>query len=209
MISIYHITHIHNLPGIIKAGGLWCDEEVYSGRVAAIGIAHEHIKERRRRRNVDIAPGGNLSNYVPFYFAPRPPMLYAIHKGYVEGYQGGQDHILHLVTQIELIVQRGLRFVFSDGHAEMAISKFYNDLDRLDVIDWKVMKSNWWNDTLEYPDRKRRRQAEYLVKTFLPWDLITKIGVRLVKTQAQVKAIIEQNSEDHYPIIEQERGWYY
>ncbi len=208
MTSIYHITHINNLPGIIESGGLWCDAQVYSGKVAATGIAHEHIKERRRCRNVDMAPGGNLCDYVPFYFGPRSPMLYSIHNGYVEGYQGGQDSILHLEARIEHVIHRGLPFVFSDGHAEMAISRFFNDPDDLNVIDWELMNSIWWNDTLEYPDRKRRRQAEFLVYSFFPWDLITKIGVRLIKIQSQVKDIIEQRSEYH-PIVEQEQSWYY
>lgn len=209
MTNVYHITHINNLATIIESGGLWCDAEVHNGRVPATGIAHQHIKERRRRRNVDICPGGNLSNYVPFYFAPRSPMLYSIYGGNVHTYHGGQDCIIHLVAQVEDVVYRGLPFVFSDGHAEMTISRFYNDLGHLNVIDWELMESNWWNDTQEYPDRKRRRQAEFLVHTFFPWNLITKIGVRLVKTQAQVQAIIEQKNENHHPIVVQEQGWYY
>jgi ssDNA thymidine ADP-ribosyltransferase, DarT len=46
-----------------------------------------------------------------------------------------------------------------------------------DAIDWDVMKSRYWNDTNEDNDRKRRRQAEFLVRHFSPWQLITEIGV--------------------------------
>lgn len=175
MTHIYHITHINNLPSIIEAGGLWCDAKVNSGEVSAMGIAHEHIKEHRRSRNVDLAPGGNLCDYVPFYFAPRSPMLYAIHKGYVEGYHGGQDDILHLEAQIEQIIQCGLPYVFSDGHAVIRISKFFNDLKYLKEIDWGLMKSTYWNDTQEDFDRKRKRQAEFLVHNFFPWNLSQKL----------------------------------
>ncbi len=209
MVNIYHITHITNLPSIIEAGGLWCDAKVNSGEVSAMGIAHKHIKERRRRRDVDLAPGGNLCDYVPFYFAPRSPMLYSIHQGYVEGYHGGQDDILHLEAQIEQIIQRELPFVFSDGHAEMSLSKFFNDPKDLREIDWGLMKSTYWNDTQDESDRKRKRQAEFLIHTFFPWELVTKIGVRLLKTQTQVQDIIEQKSKDHRPIIEIKREWYY
>jgi hypothetical protein len=209
MIDIYHVTHIDNLPSIIKIGGLLCDSKVHSGQVAAKGIAHEHIKERRRSRNVDINPGGNLCDYVPFYFGPRSPMLYSIHNGYVDGYSEGQDNIIHLVASIEDVVFHGLSFVFSDGHAEMSISRFYNNIDNLNEIDWELMDSTWWNDTQEYPDRKRKRQAEFLVRNFFPWKLIKKIGVRLTKTQSQIQVIIEQSSENHHPIVEQELAWYY
>ena len=209
MCKIYHITHISNLQSIIETGGLWCDSHVTSNGVTVKGIAHEHIKERRRRRTVDVNPGGNLCDYVPFYFCPRSPMLYSIHKGNVECYRGGQDNILHLEAQIDQVVQRGLSFVFTDGHAEMTISRFYTDLCDLDVIDWDLMQSTWWNDTLEFPDRKRRRQAEFLVQYFFPWELISKIGVRLVRIQTQVQSIIEQTTKFPHPIVEQELDWYY
>lgn len=209
MPEIYHITHIDNLPSIIDAGGLWCDAEVADGRVEATGIAHQHIKNRRTNRIVPIPPGGALCDYVPFYFAPRSPMLYSIHHGFVAGYHGGQDNILHLVAQVDDIVQMGLPFVFSDGHAEIAISRIYNDLAYLDEIDWDLMNATWWNDTQEYPDRKRKRQAEFLVHRFFPWQLITKIGVRLVRIQTEVQAIIKQRNQDHYPTVDQELGWYY
>lgn len=39
------------------------------------------------------------------------------------------------------------------------------------------MGERYWNDTPEDGDRKRRRQAEFLVYTSLPWRLIEEIGV--------------------------------
>jgi hypothetical protein len=95
-------------------------------------------------------------------------MLYAIHKGYVEGYHDGQDDILHLEAQIEQIILQKLPYVFSDGHAVISLSKFFNDPKDLRMIDWQLMKSTYWNDTQEDSDRKRKRQAEFLIHTFFP-----------------------------------------
>lgn len=77
MTDIYHITHISNLPSIIQHGGLYCDNLIPQRNLHPQGIAHQHIKERRARRIVNVAAGGTLADYVPFYFAPRSPMLYA------------------------------------------------------------------------------------------------------------------------------------
>jgi hypothetical protein len=59
----------------------------------------------------------------------------------------------------------------------MEFTDFFDDLDYLDNIDWDVMESRYWYDTNEDNDRKRRRQAEFLVRNFFPWELITEIGV--------------------------------
>jgi len=37
---IYHITHIRNLPSIVAAGGLFCDNDRAAHDVRCIGIAH-------------------------------------------------------------------------------------------------------------------------------------------------------------------------
>jgi hypothetical protein len=39
------------------------------------------------------------------------------------------------------------------------------------------MQAQYWNDTDNDPDRKRRRQAEFLVHEFFPWALVSYIGV--------------------------------
>lgn len=173
MTAIYHITHIRNLPGILREGGLWCDSESEQRGLAEVSIAHRHIKERRAQKPVPCAACGTLADYVPFYLAPRSPMLYAIHKGNVQTYTEGQKPILHLVSSAEVVQEAGLAFTFTDGHAEMDISTFFTDLNDLEKIDWDIMQSRYWYDTLKDGDRKRRRQAEFLVHSFFPWHLTT------------------------------------
>jgi hypothetical protein len=152
--------------------------------------------------------GGSLADYVPFYFAPRSPMLLAIESGVVDGYAGGQKPVLHLVTSAEAAETSGIPFTFTDGHAEMRVSDFYDDLSLLpSVIDWGVMASKYWNDTPEYPDRKRKRQAEFLIHDFAPWNLITGIGV----LDEAMKSSVEQAlaTVSHKPQVVVRRGWYY
>jgi hypothetical protein len=207
MTDIYHITHLSNLPNILRDGGLWCDRIVSQQNLAHISIAHQHIKERRARRPVPRAPGGVLADYVPFYFAPRSPMLYTIHNGYVVGYKEGQRPIVHLVSSVEAVRDAHLPFTFTDGHAEMDISRFFSDLQDLNEIDWEIMASRIWRDTLEDGDRKRRRQAEFLVKDFFLISLVQNIGVYNSTIARNVADLLKPTL--YKPSLQVEPAWYY
>jgi hypothetical protein len=204
---IYHITHIENLPTILAQERLWCDRESAQRGLTKIGIAHAHIKERRAKRVVPTGPGGTLADYVPFYFAPRSPMLFAIHRNQVVGYQGGQSDIVHLVSTAESVQTSGRAFVFSDGHADMAISTFFSDLADLKQVDWKMMKETYWNDKPSDGDRKRRRQAEFLTHGFFPWNLVSELGVMNQAMAGKVNSLLAGAA--HVPIVSVRRNWYY
>src|SRR3954447_22800038 len=146
---LYHVTHVDNLASILSEGGLWCDNERSKRGVVSVRIGYSHIKARRAGRRVPCAPGGAVGDYVPFFFCPRPPMLYSIHQGLVDGYSGGQELVVHLVTEVGSVVRSGLSFVFTDGHAEQRISAFYSDTQRLDEVDWQVVKSRSWGNTAD------------------------------------------------------------
>lgn len=134
-------------------------------------------------------------------------MLYSIHGGYVDQYREGQGPVVHLTSSAESIAAAGRAFTFTEGHAELAYSTFYEDLADLDKVDWQVMKSKWWNDTVKDMDRKRRRQAEFLVHDFLPWELVTKIGVINDGVAEQVNGILQ--AAEHRPTVVVKGSWYY
>jgi hypothetical protein len=135
-------------------------------------------------------------------------MLYAIRGGFVEGYSDGQDPILHLEASVEAVVRTGLAFAFTDGHAELAVTDYFDDLTKLsEKVDWDVMRSEYWNDTADQPDRKRKRQAEFLVHHFAPWTLVHRIGVKTVAVKQEVEAILAASA--HRPEVEVRGDWYY
>jgi hypothetical protein len=117
MTFIYHITHIDNIPRIQAEGGLVCDADAQQRNLCKQSIAHAEIKERRNQRQVvklffaNVAAGGVLSDYVPFYFANRSPMLYAIHTGHVAQYAGKQNDVVYLVSSVDAVAARGCRGV--------------------------------------------------------------------------------------------------
>lgn len=179
------------MKSILESKCLLCDNEIQAKNIETQGIAYKAIKERRSRRPVPTCKQGHLSDYVPFYFAPRSPMLYAIHCGTVENYQEGQGSIIHLVSTIESINERGLPFTFTNGHAEMSPTEFYENLDDLDKIDWDLMKSKFWFDKGEDINRKWRRQAEFLVYNNFPIELVLGIGVISEQVKSEVEDILK------------------
>lgn len=206
-IKIYHITHFKNLSSIIDTNGLKSWRLLKQQEMNYQNIAHETIQSQRHSLEVPCGPKGTLHDYIPFYFAPRSPMLYSIDKGNVDEYDGGQEQIIHLCTTIERIDQAKHSFVFTDGHAIMYDSQFYDNLVDLDKIDWDIMREKYWADTPEDPDRKRRRQAELLVHQFFSWELIAYIGVMTAEIQKYVVQIVQ--ATPHQPNIEVRQDWYY
>jgi hypothetical protein len=204
---IYHITQVDNLSRIAAAGGLAAKNLLLATGQEHSIIAYDHIQERRARKQVRCGPRGTLHDYVPFYFASRSPMLYAIRGGLVLNCPADQTAIVHLASTVQAVSGAGLRCVFTEGHATVAFSQYFDDLARLDQVDWEVMRSQYWNDTNEYPDRKRRRQAEFLVYRFVPWELIQEVGVCTPAVRARVEEVVKPLV--HRPPVSVRRDWYY
>jgi len=204
---IYHITQKDNLEGIVSRGELISQSVMEKDSVGYYNIAHATIQDRRAQTPVPCGPGGNLHDYVPFYFAPRSPMLYAINLGNVDGCAAAQADIVHLVSSTESVAASGLGFVFTDGHGIMALSEFYDNFDDLGEIDWNVMQARYWADTNDDPDRKRRRQAEFLVYKSFPLDMVEMIAVMNERTKDQVEDVFLMANRK--PPIKVKADWYY
>ena len=207
-IDIYHISHIDNLASIIQENGLWSDSKRIERGLRYNKIGYQHIKDRRLRRPVAVAAGGFLGDYVPFYFAPRSPMLYTINKGSVPDYDEGQQPIVHLVSNVNIILSTSAQFAFTDRHADLAWTAYSDDINQIDnMVDFNIMQNRMWNNTSSNPDRMERRQAEFLVHHFFPWNNITMIAVVNKKIAENVQVILQ--TADYQPSIALKPNWYY
>lgn len=205
--TIRHMTHIHNLLLILQQDGIWCDRQAGERGLTQQDIGHVKLKTSRSRKPVKVGPGGFLCDYVPFYFAYRTPMLSAIHNRTVAGYSGGQEEVIYLVTKTDDIQQAGLPFVFTNGHAAVEISRQFTELDDLTEIDWEMIREKYWTDTDDDNDRKRRKQAEFLVHEFLPWPLIRGIAVQTQPMADQVSVLLQ--GQAHPPPVRVMPAWYF
>jgi hypothetical protein len=64
-----------------------------------------------------------------------------------------------------------------------------------------------WRDNLQDGDRKRRRQAEFLVHQFFPFDLIESIGVINRDMATQVTGLLLELKQK--PNVKVIPAWYY
>ena len=203
MHPIYRIIHIENLPKLLEWGCDWSPNQATSQGLQKKSIHHKDIMDKRQHAAVRVPPGGVVADYVPFYFGPKSPMLYAIKQGKVEGHQG-QREILYLLSHAEEVEAAKLPFAFTDGHAIISYVNHYNQLADLSKLDWNVIQAQYWNNLL---DGRCRRQAEFLIKDRFPLDLLREIGVMDGAVRQKVSKLVEQTA--FRPLIQMHREWYF
>ena len=206
--KIYHITHVDNLSAIIAAGGLRSEAEVNKDGGPAETIGMSHIKQRRLKeiRLEECYPDTFVGDYVPFYFCPRSVMLYMIYKGNAElAYKGGQQSIVHLEADLHKVVgwaeRHRRKWAFSLSNAGAYGVEFRNELGKLNEIDWPSVAATSWASVRYF------KQAEFLLHTAFPWELVDRIGVFDNATAQKVGRATAK--ADHHPQIEITRQWYY
>lgn len=215
--AVFHITHVENLELMLKSGCLVAKNTLPPE--AHCSIASEEVQDRRARIQVPVPPGGSLHDYVPFYFAPRSPMLYCNHRGSIANAKP-QGEIIYLVTTAQKIAASGRPFVFYDRHAVVGYAQAYNRLEDLKEIDWRVFfeppldgdYARYWQDRtdLQHPhwmSRKEVRQAEFLVHQSLPLSCIRLIGTYNQRTKAAVEDLLKLHGSTC--TVETRSDWYF
>ncbi len=105
---------------------------------------------------VHVSPHGYVGDYVPFYFAPRSPMMYKIWRGSVPTYTQGQETLIYFWTSLSKVDQANLPWVGSDGNCAASLTAHTNDWIELEqLVDWGLMRERYWFNTQEDGDRMR------------------------------------------------------
>ena len=192
---ILHFTDVANVPKIIAAGGIHPDNVMSLNSAGFTECASVEIKGARRTKPVPVAPYGYVGDYVPFYYAPRSPMMSAISHGRVPGYTSSRN-LVYLVSSIVRVDAAGLAWACCDGNARTGITRFFNTWVDLEAkIDWPLMKDQYWSDTPQDGDRKRRRMAEFLVHEFFPFSLVFAVVTHSQEVLDMIKTALPQGVE--------------
>lgn len=163
---IWRIVHRDNLPWIFR-NGLFCrNSPNFDPNFVSIGNAD--LIDRRATRIVPIAPGGTLSDYIPFYFTPFSPMMYNIYTGRSGVVKRSKEEICILVTSLHKASKLGVPFVFTDRHAYTQLAQYSSNLADLQNIDWDLLKARNFARNPEDPEQIERYQAEALLYQHLP-----------------------------------------
>ena len=160
-IYLYRMTHIENIPHILKYGITHSTSANANHNFVSIG--DENLISTRNKFLLN--NGKRLGEYIPFYFGARTPMLYVMQKGFNLVPPTPAENIVYCVSSVQKIIDLKLDFVFTDGHAVDRFSSQFtaSDIYRLDnIIDREAIKAKYWHDEKDL-DRKRRKEAEFLV----------------------------------------------
>ncbi|HMQ49692.1 MAG TPA: DUF4433 domain-containing protein [Saprospiraceae bacterium] len=157
-IWLYRITHIDNLPHILRHGLVIASSPNADPNFRAIG--DQSLIGVRKDLDAPNPPGGTFSQYIPFYLGHRSPMLYQITTGYEGVEKIPQSDIVYIVADHECIVQKGLTWFFTDGHARHGMTQFYTDERGFNDLDWDAIYATQWRNTEDDSDRQRKKQAE-------------------------------------------------
>jgi hypothetical protein len=206
VIQIYHIVHVDRLPSILQHNGLFSDAQIIKMPSSGTTIGLGNIKQRRLTLPLSSYPNLYVGSCVPFYFCPRSIMLFLIHKHNKElPYQGGQGQIIHLVADFYETVNwantNNLRWAFTSSNAGSCYFTDYNDLQRLNEIDWDAVNATSW------AANKYGKQAEFLLEQYFPWFLVKEIGVYSNNVEHQVALALTNSS--YKPITKVIPEWYY
>lgn len=201
---LFHITAIDNLASMLAAGHLNCKNNCQQHQIGYSNIAHQSIQDRRATRPVPTPPNGVIHDYVPFYFAPRSPMLYTINAGNVVDCSYTQADILHFETTVNDVLALNHPIVFTDRNATMGYATFDNNPANLaQIVPWHIITATpqldgfcqYWNNVADHPhwsERMEQRMAEFLVHQSVPLTVFNRIGVYNQAALNRVQTILQR-----------------
>jgi hypothetical protein len=206
---ILRFTHIDNLATLIQRGGLHSPNTMPKDNLPYRSTHSTTVQSARANVAIPCGQGGNVHDYVPFYFGYLSPMMLNLKTGRVSGYTEGQDPLIYCVTDAQTVAGANLPYVFSDGHGLARFTNWFDDLNQLDNVDWNMVYQQYWRDNPDDPDRQRRKQAEFLIHDVCPWSVIKEIAVINEQMKRQVEEILASVPVSAQKQVAIRRQWYY
>lgn len=189
-IWVFRIIPIQNLEYILR-DGLHCKNAGKKDE-GFVTIGSKEIITQRDTRIVKCYPETVVNDYVPFYFSVRTPMLYNIVTGHGVPASPQKD-IVYICCKLSELATDDFQWCFTDGNAAKRISKFSNNINHLEHLDWRSIRTTDFRDENADgdEDRVRKKHAEFLVKDHVPVDYINGIAVLNQTIKEQVETILE------------------
>jgi len=195
-VLLYRMTHIKNIPHILKHGITHISSLAKNKNYVAIGDG----SLINARKDFSMPNDKTLGEYIPFYFGPRMPMLYVMQGGFHGVAPVTPGDVVYCISSVKAIQAANLEYVFTNGHAVNRLTDFYfpKDIENIfSIIDTKAINSKYWKDEYDL-DLKRRKEAEFLVKGDIPISAIQSFAVH---NQASATQLKEMTGYQGQPLI--------
>lgn len=182
----FRLTHLDNIQHIMTNGLVRDSSPLRNANYVPIGD-RQVIRIRKERE----FSGHHLSDYLPFYFGPRSPMLYVIQHGFNGVSKVEPEKIVYCVVRIDDIIKSDVDCIFTDGHALSSLTNYYKkkELVNLDqIVKYEDVYSTFWNIETDL-DLKRRKEAELLIDGDLPIQYLRGLVVYNEKAKEHLVSI--------------------
>ena len=163
--ELYYITHIDNLPSILKRG-IFSHERIVAKKVHTTPIYDVDVVSRRSRI---IAPDKrSLCSYANLYFQPRNAMMYRV------VHEKDPKNIAVVGVSKKVLNEQGI--FITDGNAAHEATQFHYPSRGLEVLrqQWSIIRNDWWNRD---DGSKRKIMAECLIPGHVKPEYIQAIYV--------------------------------
>jgi len=177
--ELYYITHIENVPSILKCG-IFCHTIIEEKHIEFTPIYNKEIVSRRAQK---VVPGGqSLWAFANLYFQARNPMLYkVIHDKPL-------DEIIILGVRRDAMNLKGA--LIADGNAANSPTTIISR-SKVAKEHWAEIISNtqkeWWN---KEDGSKRKIMAECLVPEKIAPEYIDTIYTPNLKVKERLESLV-------------------
>lgn len=206
-IDLFRMVHHANIGHILDHG--LCNRSHPEFDPNYVEIGHPEIIGKRTAQPVGIAGYGDLGDYVPFYFCGHTPMLFNIITGRHGLPLRPQRDLVLIHCPLPRITAAGLRYVYTDGNAKVAISTTYTALADMDKLHWDTIGSDDFRIAVHGPDVIRRKHAEFLVHEQVPVGCIAALIVLDAERKAEMEALVSERGLDIKVVVDQQRKWFF
>jgi hypothetical protein len=184
--GLYYITHVNNLPSIVK-NGILAHRRILESAIPFTPIYDTGIISNREKKQT---PGGKtLWDFANMYFQPRNPMLYRVlHE---------KDKADIVVVAVQPAVLSAPGALVTTGNAASSDSEILSSEAGQERVfeNWNVITSEWWNSM---DGSKRKIMAECLVPDRVPAEYIHSV---YVATQAVAENVRQMKLAREIPIV--------
>lgn len=156
--SLWHITDIENVPGIMRAG-LLSHRRAFAEQ-HPVDISDARVQDRRSR--ILLRSGRRLHDHAVLYINVRNPMLYRRRE---------EQWRLCLIEVSPMALEKR-EFFFTDRNAAAQGARFFDRLSELAELPWDVLRAASWCD---YPNGRAQRCAEVLVPDCIAPDFVRRV----------------------------------
>jgi hypothetical protein len=170
--KLFHLTHLHNVPGIAQRG-LLSRTRIDSEALPYVDLSDPSCQARRTNRKLG-EQCVDLHRYVPLFLNPRNPMLYRLLCHLNESGHAGELAILEISGEPShwhtSLVADGIA---SSNHTQLIHA---GNAATEDALDWCAIHCSSWADAPR--DVRRKTMAEVLVNGTLAPRHIRKVWVQ-------------------------------